>query len=100
MTKTVVVEIRNPLVYRVKDIARDLHVTKRTVRRWISDGLLHPRGYRRIGGSALEMIFTSEEVERFLDAYLISLEDIESSKKSRAREVGEILGQLRLFAGR
>jgi len=106
MTK--IVEIRNPIIYRIKDIARELHVTKRTVRRWISDGLLKPRGYRRIGGSALELIFTADEVDRFLDVYLVRLEDINDDfdlktprgKEGRAAEVARILGQLRIFAGR
>jgi DNA-binding transcriptional MerR regulator len=104
MTTTKLVVIRQPIILRIKDIAKDIGVTPRTVRRWVSDGLLKPRGYRRIGGSALEMIFTPEEVDRFLDHYLISFEDLgpepARGKEARAREVSEILGRLRIFAGK
>jgi DNA-binding transcriptional MerR regulator len=103
MTPKLVV-IRRPIVFRMKDIARDLHVTTRTVRRWISDGLLRPKGYRRIGGSALELIFTPEEVDRFLDANLINIEDLgpepPRGKEARAAEVAQLLGQFRIFAGK
>jgi hypothetical protein len=73
------------------------------VRRWIADGLLKPRGYRKVGGSALELVFTYKELEEFMDRYLITPEDVGTpprGKEARAREVAEILGKLRIFAGK
>src|SRR5262245_18313090 len=103
MTK--IVEIRHPLIYYSKDIARDFGVSARTVRRWISHRLLKPRGYRRIGGSALQLVFTSKEIDEFLDRYLVRPEDMDfeaptpRGKDERAAHVARLIGTARLFAG-
>jgi hypothetical protein len=91
-------------IYRVKDIARAFYVTPRTVRRWIADGLLKPRGYRKRGGKSLELIFTSAELNEFMDCYLIPLGpapwEAPMSVKGRAEELSGIIGMLRLYAGK
>jgi len=91
--------------YRVKDIAEIWHVSRRTVRRWISDGLLKPRGYRRLGGSALELIFTDTELSEFMDQYLVKPEDLDIEKLPRGKEakaahVRRLIGTSRIFAGK
>jgi hypothetical protein len=91
---------------RVKDIAKIFHRTPRTVRRWIADGLLRPRGYRRIGGSALELIFTGVELGEFMDRYLIRPEDLDienpppRGREARAAHVRRLVGTSRLLAGK
>jgi DNA-binding transcriptional MerR regulator len=103
---TKIVVVRNPIIYRIKDLARDFYVTPRTVRRWVTDGMLKPRGYRRIGGSALELIFTADEIERFLDVYLIRPEDFDwetptpRGKEARAAQVARLIGTSRMLAGK
>ena len=91
-------------IFRVKDIAKGFHRTPRTVRRWIADGLLRPRGYRRIGGSALELIFTGAEVAEFLDRYLIRPGDLDlktpRGKEARAAHIARLIGTARVFAGK
>jgi hypothetical protein len=98
-------KIPRAAIYTVRDFSALFHVSTRTVRRWVSDGLLKPRGYRRRGGIALEMIFTGPEVENFLDNYLLAPEDLDSGKarktsEERAAELRRILGTLRVFAGK
>ena len=90
------------MIYRVRDIAREMRVTARTVRRWVADGLLKPRGYRRLGGTALEMLFTNAEIEEFLDRYLLLPPDIHSNNRRahRADELRGLIGVLRLYAGK
>jgi len=107
MTKTEATKpARQMTLYRVKDLARAFYVTPRTVRRWIAHGLLKPRGYRRIGGSCLELIFTGAEVEGFMDRYLFRPEDLDlrhppKGKEARAdAEVARLVGTLRIFAGK
>src|SRR5688500_2758828 len=89
-------------VYNVRDFSALFHVSTRTVRRWVAHGLLKPRGYRRRGGTALEMIFTGPEVENFLNNYLLTPEDLDPGKarkgsEQRAAELRRIIGTLRLF---
>ena len=106
MTKTEATKRAGQLtLYRVKDLARAFYVTPRTVRRWIAHGLLKPRGYRRIGGSCLELFFTGAEVEEFMDHYLFRPEDFDlrhppKGKEARAAEVARLVGTLRIFAGK
>ena len=51
----------------VKDIARDLQVHERTVRRWIADGKLKAF---KVGGKGMKNIvrITLEEYQRFLQS--------------------------------
>jgi len=92
-------------LYRVKDVARIFYVTPRTVRRWIYAGELKPRGYRRIGGTCLELVFTGAEVEEFMDRYLLRPQDLDlghppKGKEARAAEVARLVGTLRMYAGK
>src|SRR5262245_25291319 len=92
-----------PIIYRLKDVARALFVTERTARRWVADGLLQPRGYRKGGGTRLELIFTHKEINEFLDQWLITPADLSNpprGKEARVREIREIIGNLRIFAGK
>jgi DNA-binding transcriptional MerR regulator len=89
----------------VRDIAAAYRVSPRTVRRWVADGLLKPRGYRRIGGSALEMLFTADEIEEFMNNYLLAPGDLDPSKtpkgaEQRAAQMRRIIGTLRVYAGK
>jgi hypothetical protein len=91
------------MICRVKDVARALFVTPRTVRRWVSQGMLKPRGYRRVGGNALEMIFTSVEIDEFMNNYLIAPGDLgkpSMNPDERAAQVNRLIGTLRVFAGK
>jgi len=93
------------IIYKVKDFADGFGVSRRTVRRWVTDGLLRPRGYRRVGGTALELIFTQTELDEFLDAYLIKPEDFDienlpRGKQARAAQVRRLIGTSRVLAGK
>ena len=97
--------ITRMMVYTVRDFSVLFHVSTRTVRRWVADGLLKPRGYRRRGGTAPEMIFTAAEVEDFMDNYLLAPEDLDPGKarkgsEERATELRRITGTLRVFVGK
>ena len=92
-------------IFRVKDLAKCFHRTPRTVRRWIADGLLRPGGYRRIGGSALEMVFTCVEIAEFMDRYIIKPEDLAienppRGKEARAGHVARLIGTARVLSGK
>ena len=92
-------------VYSVRDLSTLFRVTSRTVRRWVHDGLLKPKGYKLRGGNSIELVFTQAEVEKFLDWYLINPRDLDLTSKpkgpkERAAQLRRIIGTLRMFAGK
>ena len=88
-------EIAQPKLYWVPDIARLTGRSKRSVYRWRKAGLL--RGYYRRRGAVLELIFTADDVNRFLDRFLSPFEqefdpqlerqlDLMKKRAAKARE--------------
>lgn len=62
-------EITQPKLFWVPNIARLTGRSERQVYRWVKSKKLRGR-YRRLGGSAVELVFTDADVNRFLDLYL------------------------------
>ncbi len=88
----------------VAELASQFKVTCRTVRRWIHDGIIHPR-IRLRGGTCYQYIFPESEINRFFDEYFPQPKDLDlthetGSRKNRVEMIRRIRNMHRIYAGK
>lgn len=91
----------NPLLhYSLVAAAVFLHVTPKTLQRWIKDGQIQARRIL-VSGSSYKLVISDKEILRYIDENWPTMDDLERPPKSpRAARIKRIIGAHRGHLGK